>query len=154
MTKENIFEANTNWYELWMKQSRDFFDSAQKNLKDIFSQDSLVNPEEHLNQINQWLETLKRQWEFSQLTEEQKAYQIYWNAIAKLCNEASELMMNQWIKRTHEDNPIKSVRELYALWLDCCHEVYQRALRSQEYQANYGELMNAAFKFWQSALSK
>lgn len=147
-------ENNINWYEIWMNQSKAFFETADQNLKGIFSDTTFSNPEEHLKQIHQWLENLKQQWEFSQLPDEQKAYHLFWQMLTNMFNEASDLMLKQWIKRTEENNPIKNIRELYELWLDCCHEIYQRSLRTKAYQDTYGEFMNSAFKFWQSALSK
>jgi hypothetical protein len=146
MSKENKFGFDTNWYEMWMKQSKDFFSTAQENW--------FKNPQDHLKQIEQWMDTLKNQWEYSQLTKEQKAYQEYWIMMTKMCNEASDLMLKEWIKRSHDNNPIKSIRELYELWLECCHEVYQKSLQSKTYQDAYAEFMNAAAKFWKSAIPK
>ncbi|RDI40080.1 poly(R)-hydroxyalkanoic acid synthase subunit PhaE [Aquicella lusitana] len=154
MDKESQFDTHSNWYELWMQQSRQFFEITEKNLKDLFTENTLANPEEHLKQIYQWLEMLKKQWEFSQLSEEQKAYHLYWMMISRMYNEALDMTVNRWINRSRENNPVKNVRELYDLWLTCCHEVYQQSLMTKTYQEAYGEFMNATFKFWQSALSK
>lgn len=152
--KQAHFDFNTNWYDLWMKQSKDFFTSADDNLKDMFSKGTYANPQDHLEQINEWLEKLKHQWEFTQLTEEQKVYQTYWKTMSKMCSDASDMMVEQWIKRSQEKNPIKTVHELYELWLNCCHEIYQKSVKSKAYQDAYGEFMNAAFKFWKSAMPK
>lgn len=154
MNKEGQDKSDfyTNWYELWMKQSQDFFSSAEKNLKGMFEDQSFKNPEAHLKQINEWLETLKTQWEFSQLTDDQKAQQMYWKMMAKMCSDAADRMVSEWIKRSKTDNPIQSIRELYELWLACCQEVYQKALQTKNFQEAYADFMNAAFKFWQSAM--
>ena len=152
MDKDSHF--NTNWFELWMKQSKEFFESADKNLKNVFDKDSIGKPEEHLKQINEWLETLKKQWEFTQLTAEQKAYQTYWKMMSDMCKEASDKMVEQWIKRSHDKDPIKNVQELYELWLSCCHDVYQKWLKSKAYQDVYTEFMNAALKFWKDSVPK
>lgn len=146
MNKENKFSFDTNWYELWMKQSKEFFSTAQESW--------FKNPQEHLRQIEQWMDTLKNQWEHSQLTKEQKAYQEYWNMMTKMCTEASDMMLKEWVKRAHDDNSIKTIRELYELWLECCHTVYQKSLQSKAYQEAYGEWMNAATKFWKETLPK
>lgn len=151
MAKDNEFDFNTNWYELWMKQSKNFFETANENLKDMFEKSKYVNPEDHLKQINQWLEMLKNQWQFIQFTEEQKRYQSQW---MEMCSDASDLMLKQWIKRAQEDNPVKNIRELYELWLNCCHEIYQKLLQSKAYQEPYGEFMNAAMKFWKLSMPK
>lgn len=154
MNKEDKVHFDTNWYELWMKQSKEFFESADKNLKEIFGKHSIANPEEHLKQVEQWLETLKKQWESSQLTKEQKAYQEYWKMMAKMYSDASDMMLQEWIKRSHHDNAIKNIRELYELWIQCCHSVYQKSLQSNAYQEAYGDFMNAAIKFWKDMITK
>lgn len=152
MDKGKKFDFNTNWYELWMKQSKEFFESANQNLQGMFNPESLANPEEHLKQINQWLNTLKTQWQFVQLNEQQKAYENYWKSMAKMCSDASDMMVQQWIKRSQEHRPVKDVRELYELWIACCHDVYEKAMHSKSYQEAYSEFMKAALKFWKSTI--
>lgn len=154
MNEKTKTDFNANWYDLWMKQSKDFFDSADTNLKDFFAKGAFSNPEAHLKEINAWLQTLKNQWEFTQLTAEQQAYQSYWKIMMQMCNQATDLMLDQWIKRAQNQQPIKTIRELYELWLDCCQQVYQKALQSNAYQKAYMEFMQAAFKFWQTATAK
>ena|SRR3990167_10455630 len=148
------FDTHTDWYALWMKQSKIFFDTANENLQDIFTTEKLIRPEEHLAQIQNWMENLNRQWGVHQPADDQEAYQAYWRMMARMCNDASALLLDQWMQRSREDNPIKTIRELYELWLSCCHDVYQRSVRSKNYQDMYGDLMNASIKFWQSVTPK
>ncbi len=55
MNKDDKFDfTNTNWYELWMKQSKDFFDMTEKNLQDIFNQENLSNSQEQLKKMDEW----------------------------------------------------------------------------------------------------
>lgn len=150
--KSKNMNFDTNWYDLWMKQSKEFFETADKNLQGVFGKGSSANPEDHLKQIQQWLDVWKNQWQFTQLNEQQKAFENYWKTMAKMCSDASDMMVAEWIKRSHEHNPIKNTRELYELWLSCCHEIYQKSTHSQAYQDTYGEFMNAALKFWKSAI--
>lgn len=131
------------WYTLWINQSKQFFESAEQNLKEMFKEGSTFKPEEHLKQVDAWLEKLKQQWKYNQLSEEQKAHQAYWATFANMYTQATDLMLEQWKKRS-QDNPIKSTRELYDLWLNCCSEVYQK---SQQTQA-FDEFRKAAVKFW------
>lgn len=155
MSKENEkFEFNTNWYDLWMKQSKEFFDSAEKNLQGMFKPGVQVNPQEHMEQINSWINSLKHQWQFTKLNDQQKAYENYWNVMTKMCTDASDMMMKQWMQRSKDNNPVRSVRDLYELWLNCCNEVYRSAMHSKSYQEAYGEFMNAAIHFWKSSLPK
>lgn len=150
--KNKKFDFNTNWYDLWMKQSKEFFESANQNLQGMFAQGNYANPEDHLKQINDWLNSLKSQWQFMQLNEQQKAYENYWKFMAKMCSDASDRMLNQWIKRSQEQRPVKDIRELYELWLNCCNEVYEKAMQSKSYQEAYSEFMKAALKFWKSTI--
>jgi hypothetical protein len=153
-TNDSGLKFDTDWYELWMKQTKDFFETADKNLKDMFTKGSPADPSNHLKQIDEWLEALKAQWEKTPLTTDQKAYQDYWKMMSKMSSDAGDLMLAQWIKRTQDQNPVTSVRELYDLWLNSCHQVYQKSLQSKAYQDVYGEFMNAALKFWKSAIPK
>jgi len=154
MTKEKKFEPNTNWYELWMKQSKEFFETAEKNLPGMFPKEGFAKPEEHLKQINDWLDSLKSQWRLSQLNDQQKAFETYWQMTTKMCNEASDKMVEQWIKRSRDNHPIKNIRELYELWLDCCQEIYKKGMASKDFQQAYGDYMNAVLQFWKSAIPK
>lgn len=154
MSEEKKFEFDNSWFELWTTQSKMFFESANKNLKDLFEKNAAIDPTKHMRQIQQWMDTLKTQWQFIELNEQQKVYANYWKQMEKMCNDASEMMLQEWIKRSKEQDPIKNVRELYELWLNCCHEVYKKAMYSKSYQAAYGDMMNAAIKYWQSVMPK
>ena len=115
----------------------------------MFGEHASLNPEEHLDEINAWLKSLKKHWEKTQLNEEQKMYAAYWNMMNDMCKQASDLMLTQWVKKAHDKQYIQSIQELYELWLNCCHDVYQRYVHSKAYQENYAEFINNAFKFWQ-----
>lgn len=150
----NANDFNANWYDVWMKQSRQFFESANVNLKDLFASNAFANPEDYRSQIDKWLEMLKSQWQFIELNEQQKSYQNYMKAMMDMCNEASDMMVNEWMKRSKENNPVKNVRELYELWLNCCQKVYAKSMHSKSYQDVYGEFMNATLDYWKSVMPK
>lgn len=148
--KDEKAEGYANWYDLWTKQSKEFFASADENLKNLFVQDNYLHPEEHLKKITEWLHTLKNQWSFMQFPDDQDNNAIYWKQMNRMYHEASDLMIEQWIKLTRSHKPIRNVRELYHLWLNCCQEIYQKTLNTHAYQEKYGDLMNAAFYFWKN----
>lgn len=150
MTAATGFDMS--WYRLWLKQSQAFFDSANQHLREMFAKGQPVNPTEHLDKINIWLETQKAQWITT--TNAQKEHAYCWNIMQKIYSEATDVMAAQWIKRTQENNPIKNVHELYDLWLSCCHEMYQKMLHAKNYHEAYSEFMNKALKFWESATRK
>jgi hypothetical protein len=154
MSKDNQFEAYTYWYDLWMKQSKEFFISANDYLKDLFDKEKNVDPREHLDQIQPWLDLLKKQWQFMPLNDQQKTFETYFQMMNKMCGEATDLMMHQWISRSKENRPIRNIHELYTLWLDSCQEIYAKAMHSKSYQEAYGHFIDAAIKFWKHAASK
>jgi len=154
MDKEKKTDFNQNWYDIWMKQSQLFFETAEKNLKNMFDTPTPIDPEAHAKEINAWLENLKKQWQFTELNMQQKEYEAYWRMCAKMSNEAAEMILAQWTLRAKEKNPIKNIRELYDLWLDCCEKIYEKAMQSKAYQEAYGDYMNAVLNFWQSTMPK
>jgi len=154
MAKEKKSDFNANWYDLWMKQSKDFFENANKNLQDMFVSGAFAHSEDHRQQINQWMEMLKNQWNVTQFTEQQKAFKSYWKIMSQMCNDAADMMLDKWIQRSREDQPVKNTRELYELWLNCCQEVYKKSMSAKDFQEAYGEFMNATLHFWKSALPK
>ena len=136
-------------YELWMQQSRDFFVTANESLKGLFANNRVVDPEEHFLHIQEWLENMKQQWQMVQATQEQ---QEYWNSMIKICVEGADMMLLEWGRLVRDDKPVHSIQELYQLWLNCCHEVYQKSLQTKSFQDTYGEFMNKAFRFWKNAV--
>ena len=140
----------TDWYNVWLKQSRAFYESADQNLQGMFNNKTPINPEEHLEQIQAWLASMKNQWDFSQLSDNQKIFADYWQGVAKTCNEACDLLLQEWIKQSKEKKAIRSIKELYDMWLNCCQTIYQQSLQTKAYQESYGDFMNAAMTFWKS----
>ena len=143
-----------NWYKLWMKQSQEFFDSANKHLRELFARGEPVNPADHVEKINAWLETLKLNWSAASITNEHKDQAYCWNVMQTIYSNAADGMTAQWIQRTQENNPIKNTHELYELWLKSCQEMYQKMLSTKTYHETYSEFMNKALKFWESTTRK
>jgi hypothetical protein len=154
MGKEKKFEFNPDWYEVWMKQSKEFFETANSNLKDMFEKEGFTNPENYSKLINEWLDLFKKQWQRAALNEQQKAFESYFKMTNKMCNEAVDRMREEWIKRSHDNNPIKNMQELYELWLDCCQDIYKKTMLSKDFQQAYSDYMNALLHFFKSAMPK
>jgi len=136
-------------YELWMEQSRDFITTADQNLRGIFTNSKTANPENHIAQIQAWMEVMKQQWEFAQAAHEQ---QEYWQMMTTICNDAADLMLQEWVRLSREGKPVLSIQELYQIWLNCCNEVYQKSLQTPSFHNAYGEFMKTAFRFWKNAV--
>jgi hypothetical protein len=151
MYQHKDFGFDLQWYEQWMQQSKTFFESANANLGNVFTQGKTPNPEDHLTAIQQWLEMLKTQWSEAIPTNEQASGNMNWKVMSQMCQEAANMLLEQWIKRTKSQEPINNVRDLYELWLQCCQSVYQKSLRTESFQTAYGEWMNAALKWWRPA---
>ena len=45
------------------------------------------------------------------------------------------------------DAPLKSLKEVYARWVDVCEDVYAKYAMSEEYTKLYGEVVNALMSF-------
>ncbi len=140
----------TDWYSIWLNQSRAFYESANKHLQKLFETNQSVNPEEHAEQVHEWLESMKKQWDFSHLSKNQEIFAQYWQSIAQVSAEAGDMLLQEWIRRTRENDPVKSTKELYEMWLACCQSIYQESLKNQKYQEAYGDFVNTAMKFWKS----
>lgn len=147
MPKKNKSPAAIDWYTFWTKQCKSFLLVAEKDLHKFFTSTDCLDPEKHLDQIYAWLETLKKQLDLAQSKEENEDFQFYWEIMAPLYQQASDLLIKEWIKRGRVKNPLRYVHELYGLWLDCCTITYQKSLQSKTYQETYSELMNAALNF-------
>ncbi|HLB41910.1 MAG TPA: poly(R)-hydroxyalkanoic acid synthase subunit PhaE [Gammaproteobacteria bacterium] len=147
------FDKQVDWYALWIKQSKTFFEASEKNFNGLFDKQTSLGSEEQVQLMRQCLDIFKQQWEFMQLTEEQKAHQVYLRLLKKMYSDASELMFDQWSNRLKQENPIKNINELLDLWLHCCQATYQNMLHSQSFQEAYNDWMNAALRFWESTTS-
>lgn len=145
MNKDKDKKSMPDWYELWIQQSKVFFDSTQDQLQDLFKKGAMQQPEKYLEQMNEWLQTVKSKWKQMQDTQEEKQFQTYWNMMYKMYNESAALLGKKWLERSKEGNPITNMQALYELWLECCQETY----RNHYFQEAVSEMMNAAKKFWQ-----
>lgn len=154
MNKENNSQFDSNqWYALWIKQTQEFFQSADANLKNIFKDQPYANPEQHRQQLEAWLETLKQYWQTMQLADNQKNLQAQWQTMLQMWKDAADLMMKEWMKRG-VDQPIHNTQELYDLWLKCCGDVYKQHLASQRIKNNYNDFVSMTMDFWKGVLPK
>lgn len=153
MTKKNsTSETNNEWYELWMNQSKLFFDVTNTHLKNLFTQGGNFQPQDHMKEIQDWIETLKKQGQANAFSEQLKAFPKYAEMMTQMYIQAADLLFQRWMSDNKEGQPITSIKDLYALWVDCCHEVYSKEMHSKSFQEAYGEFMNAAIHFWKSAI--
>lgn len=153
MKKDDSFKFNSYWYDIWEKQSQQFFTLTKQHLQACFDKEDF-NIQEHFTQIQAWFNDLKQQWLSSLQTQEKNSYQEYADLINNIFNNAAELMLKKWEKKNKTSDPIKNMVELYALWLDCCHHACQKAQQTKTYQALYGDIMNSAMQFWKEMSSK
>ena len=143
-------DAISEWYQLWMQQSKNFFTSVEGSLDDLPN----FNPKENIQQINAWLETLKTQWQYHNMSSEQQFSHTYFQLLEKMYNHSIERFLAEWIKRYEDNNPIQNTRDLYEMWLSCCQEEFQRMLATPSYQKAYAMFLNAGLKVWQDTLKK
>jgi hypothetical protein len=151
MERKPSMDASQAWYELWMQQSTQFFESAQTHLQSLFSQTETLDPEKCQQQIQQWLTIMKQQWAMAASTV-QPQYQPYTNMMISVCTSAADLLMNEWKRRAKSENPVTDIRELYELWLDCCQTEYKKALHTASVHEAYSDMLNSALKIWKTAM--
>lgn len=108
-------------YDFWLQQSKMFYENLNA-LQDFFKHD-YSNPNLHQEQINLWLDALKKQAQ--SLNKEQA--QTEWQMMNRIMLKAADLMVTTWLNRAKEDNPVKSTQELYQLWLNNCQDMYQKS---------------------------
>lgn len=71
----------------------------------------------------------------------QNAYARYARAYTEMAKRSLDEL---WARIQQRDEPIESVRELYDLWVECSERVYAEEVKTKEYVALHGELVNAA----------
>jgi len=150
-TKKSNDEV-ADWTKIWIEQSQLFNKIANEYLKNFFEKNDYQHPDQHLDTINQWLDALNKQWQFSPFNEQLKSYEQYSKLMTDMMIKASRLLIDRWIAVAKTDQPVNNVRDLYDLWLTCCHDVYSEAMHTNAYQEVYGKLINQAVHFWKSML--
>jgi polyhydroxyalkanoate synthase subunit PhaE len=83
------------------------------------------------------------------LLDYERALQEYMQIHSKASIDTLERLSKKVIVRAEQGEEIKSLREIYDLWVDCCEEAYNDIVFTKEYQDVYGSLVNAlmAFKY-------
>lgn len=141
-------ENTVNWYELWMKQNNEFFKTSEEYLTQLFANEKIVDPEQHMELITKWTKSLQQHWEKLSLDTEQKMFENYWKWLTKLNAQASEKTINEWITKNKTENPIKSIKDLYELWLSCSRQIYEEALQNPAYLKAYNDFITSSMKCW------
>jgi polyhydroxyalkanoate synthase subunit PhaE len=77
------------------------------------------------------------------LLDYERALQEYTQLHSKAGIDTLERLSKKVIGRAEKGGEIKSLREIYDLWVDCCEEAYNDIVFTKEYQDAYGHLINA-----------
>ena len=77
------------------------------------------------------------------LLDYERALQEYTQLHSKAGIDTLERLSKKVIVRAEQGEEIKSLREIYDLWVDCCEEAYNDLVFTKEYQDVYGRLINA-----------
>ena len=75
--------------------------------------------------------------------EYQKVSQEFNQALYKVGMDSLEVMRQKILAMAREGKEIKSLREIYDLWIDCNEETYASFVYTPEYSRLYGRLTNA-----------
>lgn len=139
----------TDWYELWLKQNKAFFNSANENLQHYFKQQNPFDPTEHMELIERWLGDLKKQWK-TMTEQKQENAADYFLQMNRMLTDASDLMLKNWINHSREHGYIDNIQDLYNLWLHCCEQTYPKYTNAKDFEKGYGDFMNCMIKYWKS----
>lgn len=77
------------------------------------------------------------------LLDYERALQEYTQLHSKVGIDTLERLSKKLIARAEKNAEIKTLRELYDLWVDCCEEAYNDIVFTEQYQDAYGHLINA-----------
>jgi class III poly(R)-hydroxyalkanoic acid synthase PhaE subunit len=77
------------------------------------------------------------------LLDYERALQEYTQLHSKAGIDTLERLSKKIIDRAEKGEEIKSLREIYDLWVDCCEEAYNDIVFTEEYQDAYGHVVNA-----------
>jgi class III poly(R)-hydroxyalkanoic acid synthase PhaE subunit len=77
------------------------------------------------------------------LLDYERALQEYIQIYSKAGIDTLERLSKKIIDRAEQGEEIKSLREAYDLWVDCCEEAYNDIVFTKAYQDAYGSLVNA-----------
>lgn len=73
----------------------------------------------------------------------QQALQDYAATYGEIGVRCVETLQQAIRQRTAEENPIRSLRELYDLWIDSCEQAYGEYVKTDRYVEIYGRLVNS-----------
>lgn len=90
------------------------------------------------------LQELLRLW-----GEYQDNYQAYQSVMTRLNQESLGLMQKAIIKRSKKDEGIRSIKQLYDLWVESSERAYGEYVFTDEYAALNGRLVNSLMAFRQ-----
>lgn len=90
------------------------------------------------------LQELLRLW-----GEYQDHYQEYQSVMTRLNQESLALMQKAIIKRSKHDKDIRSIKQLYDLWIESSEKAYGEYVFTDEYAALNGRLVNSLMAFRQ-----
>lgn len=80
-------------------------------------------------------------------TEFEQQTRKYNAAMAQVGIEAVQKFQDYAANPPQGAEPLKSLKEVYAKWVDICEDVYARYAVSEEYTKTYGEVVNALMAF-------
>ena len=140
---------DNHWQAFWFKQSKQFFDTANEHLKDIFKEKS-VDPNDYLDEINEWLADFQKKWQatFTDLSSSEPI--SYLTTLNKIFNQTTKLFIKKWAKKNKGKNPIENMIGLYELWIASCQEAFKKYQETEDYQNAYAELIHSAIQFWKT----
>jgi class III poly(R)-hydroxyalkanoic acid synthase PhaE subunit len=79
--------------------------------------------------------------------EYQKCFNEYQALLSAAGARAVDILRERIVKLDAEGGKIRSLREIYDLWVDCNEEAYSELVYSKEYSQKYGRMVNSLMAF-------
>lgn len=145
---------NMEWQKIWLNQGKIFMDTANAHLKNMFTDPLSTNADTYVTQMQTWISDMNQKWdELSQLAAGDAQAKL-WQAMADIAKQANATMLAEWQKRMNDGEPVKSIQELYSLWLTLCNDIYLKNMQDSRYQAMYGEMLSNTMQYWMNAFNQ
>lgn len=132
----------------WINNLQKFYTGAAQTGKDPFT---AMDPFNFMASMPGIGYTREKQEQLNHLYQQWSDYEAksreYTAAMAKVGLEAVQKFQEYLTNPPQDAAPLKSLKEIYAKWVDVCEDIYAKFAMSEEYTELYGEVVNALMAF-------
>jgi|GEM_PF-4713645 len=152
--EQNQFQGDfLSGHEVWLKQSKQFFEQSLPLLDRFFSS-SFTDVDKALFALDEMIYYFKAQIKSQGIffhfippisSQHQGDFPQYFSLLSDMTDEVVDLLHEKMREKIKNNSSPQSMREFYELWLECSDQVYQKWLHSDKFLSAFGEIMNKMF---------